>query len=269
PGPYSGSVRFGDSSVGGVAIPASEAPLAIDHDRLRLAAPVTLSLLGGDVELSALSVASAEDAEASLRLDGLDAATIGRVVGYPGPLEGFVSSDGPLRIRARPKGIDVLGSVTAHTLGGSVSVSGIRFEDPYSIGRRLHFDADLVDLDLEKISRSLAYGEITGNLNGEARDLVASGFGLESLTLRFAANETDDRPTAASVKAIRQIPFLSSEGDLTLNGFLFNMINSFGYSRFGAVAVLRGYRFVIPGRHDADGDDVFPGRLAPAPRRRP
>ncbi len=135
----------------------------------------------------------------------------------------------------------------------------MRVEEPLSTLPRLGLDAELIDLDLEKVTDAFAFGEITGSLDGEIRDIVTSPLGIERFAARLGARESEGRPARASLKAIRQIPYLSAEGRLTLQGTLFNLFNAFGYSRFGAVAVLDGDLFDLRGRYDARGRDLYGG----------
>jgi len=259
-----GFLRVGEVDVGGVTTGAFELPLEFSPGGVRLKEPSRIYVLGGEIEIESFHAASFDDAEAVVHVREIDAARIGRAAGLPIALAGVVESDGPLSFTARPGEIDGRGAIVARVLGGDVRAGAFRVETPFSSVPRLGFDATLSHLDLEKVTAALAYGEISGDLSGEVRGVVVSRFGPERFALRFEGRGTDERPARASVKAIRELPFLSSSGRLTLQGFLFNAINAFGYSRFGAVAVLDDERFVVRGRYDADGLDLYgaPGALA-------
>lgn len=256
-GPRPGFLRIDAATVRGVRVEGLDLPLLFAPGRVLLLEPKSVSVFGGEIEVADLRYAAGTGAAASFVMRGLDAALIGHALDSPVALAGGVESEGPLVMTASESGIRFAGTVVARVLGGDVRIGGLGVDDPLGSVPRFRFDADAVDLDLEKLTAALAYGEMTGNFSGEARGVVVSPHGLERFAARFEARATEGRPAKASVKAIREIPFLATEGRLTLQGILFRAINSFSYSRFGGIAALEGDLFHVRGRYAEDGRDLY------------
>ena len=128
----------------------------------------------------------------------------------------------------------------------------------------IRLDAALANISLEQLSKTFAFGRISGILEGTVADLIItdvqpSQFGAD---LHSVDRGTDQR---ISVEALNKITVLSSgQSAGALYGGLAGLFDSFRYSKLGFKAILRNDRLVLRGVESrGDQEYLVVGSLLP------
>jgi hypothetical protein len=111
----------------------------------------------------------------------------------------------------------------------------------------IRLDAALANIDLEQLSKTFAFGRISGILEGTVADLIIT----DGQPAQFSADlRSVDRggEQRISVEALNKITVLSSgQSAGALYGGLASLFDSFRYSKLGFKAILRNDRLVLRG----------------------
>ena len=126
-------------------------------------------------------------------------------------------------------------------------MSKLEIENPFSSLASIRLDARLANIELEQLSRTFAFGQISGILEGTIADLIIT----DGQPAQFVADlHSVDRGTEQriSVEALNKITVLSSgQGAGALYGGLAGLFDSFRYSKLGFKATLRNDRLTLRG----------------------
>jgi hypothetical protein len=214
--------------------------------------PVRLELFGGRLELgrTALRLDPASggfSGAGSLALRDIDISKF-PVQSPQFKLTGRVQADFThLDISSRR--IAVSGRGEASVFGGQVVLRDLVVTDPFVPGRSISLNVDLVDLDLKKLTDEVPFGEVTGIVRGEIRDLVIAYRQPESFYFRIESVPRRGVPQTFSLKAVDNLTVLSS-GQQASGGtgnFWMSFIRGFRYKKLGIVSTLRNDTFTLNG----------------------
>jgi hypothetical protein len=214
--------------------------------------PVTLELFGGRLELGR-TVFRYDPATGSFRGVGSLALRDIDIARFPiaSPqfkLTGKIRAEFP-RLDIGPELIGVSGRGEAEVFGGKIVLRDLAVSDPFTPGRSISLNVDLVDLDLKKLTDEVPFGEVTGIVSGEVRGLVLTynqparfDFRLESVPRKGVAQ-------TFSLKAVDNLTVLSSgqQASAGTGGFWMRFIRGFRYQKLGIVSTLRNDTFTLSG----------------------
>ncbi len=226
---------------------------------------ICLDAFGGRVRLSDLSiegVASVDTLDraavvAKVGLDRLEVESILPSLHAAYPFEATLYTERDLEVSIGPSELWVAGTILGDAFGGQMRFDKIRGERPLSRLSRFRASASARGISLAQVTQAFRYAEVSGIVDGDIAYVTLSAGRLESFLARFRSVETDGVPQHLATRALRQIPFLSREGRLTLQGSLVNLLGRIRYSRFGAALGMRFDEFQFHGRFDEDGNDLF------------
>jgi hypothetical protein len=148
------------------------------------------------------------------------------------------------------------GEVQAALFGGQVRIAKLEIENPFSALASIKLDAQLTDIELEQLSKTFAFGRISGTLEGSVDGLVLTAGQPSELSadLRSVDRGGEQR---ISVEALNKITVLSSGQEAgALYGGLASFFDSFRYSKLGFKAHLKNDRLTLRGV-ESRGDQEY------------
>ncbi len=145
--------------------------------------------------------------------------------------------------------IAVAGRGEADVFGGQVILRDLAVDRPFSEARTISLNVDLLDLDLKRLTDEVPFGEVTGIVRGEIRDLVLSYGQPERFELRIESVPRKGVPQTFSLKAVDNLTVLSSgeQASAGTSQFWMRFIRGFRYERLGIVSTLRNDTFTLNG----------------------
>ena len=237
-------MRFGQTTVG-----RTSATLSLLNNELRFHQALRATIFDGEIIVGNLLwpnvIGHPKQLSFSLDTKRLQLQEMTRALGWPsfsGTLTGSIpevqSSDTTLRTK---------GEIQAELFGGRVRMSRLEIENPFSTLAAIRLDAILTNIDLERLSKTFAFGRISGILEGTVGDLIIT----DGQPAQFGADlHTVDRggEQRISVEALDKITVLSSgQSAGGLYGGLAGFFDSFRYSKLGFKAILRNDRLTLRG----------------------
>jgi hypothetical protein len=255
----SGVVQIGSLSAAGITAAGIAVPLQVEVNRITLAEPVRVALLGGALDLMRLAVNIPHDAapraDVALAVRQLDLAQISRAAGWPA-LSGMVSGEIP-NLSASEGRIRSDGEIRVAVFGGEARVRNVRVEELLSPVPALGLDLDFENLSLGEMTQALEVGRITGLARGGVRDLAI----VNGQPLRFEAwMETVPRAGVSqriSVTAIRQLSILGGAGGDPLTQGLLSFFDEYRYAKMGFRCRLENDRFTLRGVEQFEGQEYL------------
>jgi hypothetical protein len=214
--------------------------------------PLSLELFGGRLELGRTTF-RIDPQTGSLRGIGSLALREVDISRFPvqSPqfkLTGKVRAEFP-RLDISSDEIAISGRGEADVFGGKVVLRDLAVARPFAANRTISLNVDLLDLDLKKLTDEVPFGEVTGIVSGEVRNLVISygqperfDFHLESVPRKGVAQ-------TFSLKAVDNLTVLSSGQQASggTGGFWMSFIRGFHYQKLGLVSTLRNDTFTLNG----------------------
>jgi hypothetical protein len=237
-------MRFGQTTVGRMS-----ATLSLFNNELRFHQALHGTIFGGEIIVGNLLWPSVinNPKQISFSLDAkrLQLQALTQALGWPsfsGTLTGTIpeiqSSDTTLRTK---------GEIQAEIFGGRLRMSKLEIENPFSSLAAIRLDANLTNIELEQLSKTFAFGRISGILEGTVGDLIIT----DGQPAQFGADlHSVDRggEQRISVEALNKITVLSSgQSAGALYGGLAGFFDSFRYSKLGFKAILRNDRLTLRG----------------------
>lgn len=220
--------------------------------------PFSISLFGGALEFGRTSLlidpqTSAFRGLSSLRLIALD---ISRTPLNTAQfrLSGKVEADFSA-VEITPQKVDIQGEGKIDIFGGRATVRNMAVVNPLSKNRTISLNVDLEDIDLKKLTDTVPFGEVTGILRAEIRDLTFSYGQPERFSLKLESVKKKGVAQTFSLKAVDNLTVLSSgqQASVGTGSFWMRYIRGFRYDRIGIVSTLRNDTFTLNGTIKENG----------------
>ena len=214
--------------------------------------PLSLDLFGGRLELGR-TIFRFDPASGtfrglgSLALRDIDIARF-PIASPQFKLTGKIQADFP-RLDIGTDMIGVSGRGEANVFGGKIVLRDLAVTNPFVPGRSISLNIDLVDLDLKKLTDEVPFGEVTGIVRGEVRDLVITYGQPERFDFRLESVPRKGVAQTFSLKAVDNLTVLSSGQQASggTSGFWMSLIRGFRYQKLGIVSTLRNDTFTLNG----------------------
>lgn len=214
--------------------------------------PLSLDLFGGRLELGRTTfrfdpASGTFHGLGSLALRDIDIARF-PIASPQFKLTGRIQADFP-RFDIGPDLIGVSGRGEADVFGGKIVLRDLAVTNPFAPGRSISLNIDLVDLDLKKLTDEVPFGEVTGIVRGEVRDLVITYGQPERFDFRLESVPRKGVSQTFSLKAVDNLTVLSSGQQASggTSGFWMSLIRGFRYQKLGIVSTLRNDTFTLNG----------------------
>jgi len=174
------------------------------------------------------------------------------------PLNGIFHVDMP-RITIDQQKITTAGQMQIDVFQGRATVTDVKIDRPFSKNRTFFCDLEFRNFNLEKLTDSMAFGKVTGFIEGEVNDLAVSYGQPEQFSLRIDSVEKKGMPQRFSMKAVDDISILSS-GEKTSMGsaeLLSHFVSSFRYKKIGIFCSLKNDNFTLRGTIKENGKEIL------------
>jgi hypothetical protein len=244
----------------------SPAAVSLHENELRFHEPLRLAAFGGEISIGDLRWADVirqpKQLTFSFDTKQLQLQELTETFDWPrfsGTLTGSIP-----QVQSTGAILKTNGEIRAEVFGGRVRVSKLEIDDPFSALAAIRLDAALANIDLEQLSKTFAFGRISGILEGTVADLIIT----DGQPAQFGADlHSVDRggEQRISVEALNKITVLSSgQSAGALYGGLAGLFDSFRYSKLGFKAILRNDRLVLRGVETrGDQEYLVVGSLLP------
>jgi hypothetical protein len=214
------------------------AALALESgaEGVRLAAPLAVPLLDGELQVETFELGRDDKANMRWLLDAaltpVSMQAFTAALGWPsmaGTLSGMVP-----RVRYQDEELTVGGTLLVQAFDGAVTVRNLRIRQPLGLVPRLWADARLEALDLKTLTRTFSFGRIEGRLQGEVNNLYMEAWQLVAFDAHFETPPDDDSRHRISQRAVDNISNLGGAGvgGALSRGFM-SVFEDFPYKRLG------------------------------------
>jgi hypothetical protein len=164
-----------------------------------------------------------------------------QVLGWP-EFSGTISGRIP-RLTFKDKVLSFDGDLEARVFDGRMVVSKLRLEDPLGVWPRLFGDVDVDNLDLESVTGTFSFGEITGRLSGYIHGIELFAWQPVAFDAVLETPPGDRSEHRISQRAISNISAIGggSGGNAmaALSGGLLRFFENFKYARLGLACKLQ------------------------------
>jgi hypothetical protein len=214
--------------------------------------PLALELFGGRLELGRTTFRV--DAQSGA-LRGIGSLALREIDISRFPIEspqfkltGKIRAEFP-RLDISSREIAISGRGEADVFGGKVILRDLAVARPFAANRSISLNIDLLDLDLKKLTDEVPFGEVTGIVSGEVRNLVISYGQPERFEFRLESVPRKGVAQTFSLKAVDNLTVLSSgqQASAGTGGFWMSLVRGFRYQKLGLVSTLRNDTFTLNG----------------------
>ena len=248
--PALGSLSIERARFGTQQLAPMTTTVSLTNNALRLHQPLRLSLFGGEVELRDLAwpdiVRDPKAVTFSADTKRLQLQDLTEAFDWPrfsGQLNGAIPE-----VESAGQTLRTRGEIQAELFGGHMRLSKLEIENPFSALASIKMSAKLESIQLEQLSKTFAFGRISGILEGTIDDLVITDGQPSQLRADLHSVERSGFDQRISVDALNKITVLSSGQEAgALYGGLAGFFDSFRYSKLGFKATLRNDRLTLRG----------------------
>ncbi|MFQ6083376.1 MAG: hypothetical protein ACE5WD_08455 [Candidatus Aminicenantia bacterium] len=152
-------------------------------------------------------------------------------------------------IKINSKMITTQGRVEMNIFDGKVTVKNIKIIKPFSKGRVISCDIIPKDLNLEKITNSIPFGQVTGIIKGEIKDLAFSYGQPERFVMHLESVRRKGIPQKFSFGAVNDLAVIGSGEGVSLSSKrgLNRFVSEFIYKKIGISCSLKNDMFTLRG----------------------
>ena len=249
------SARFGTET-----IPTISATLSLWNNSLQFHQPIRLPIYGGSLRISGVSwndlIGAPHAVSLSLDADNLQLLKLTEALGwyrFGGTLTGSIP-----KIEWSGESLRSQGQIQVDVFGGRVQISQLEMENPFSFVPSIKLDARFQDIQLEQLSKTFAFGRISGILEGTVSDLVVANKQPSQFRADIHSVEKRGFSQRISVEALNKITVLSSGNDAgALYGGIAGFFDTFGYSKLGFRATLKNDKLTLRGVESRDSQEYL------------
>ena len=251
PLPEEGSLRIGEFQSPFLTLKPVAVSLRVGANAFAIE-PIALELFGGRLELGRTTFRI--DAQSGA-LRGIGSVALREIdisrFPIPSPqfkLTGKIRAEFP-RLDISSREIAISGRGEADVFGGKVVLRDLAVARPFAANRSISLNIDLLDLDLKKLTDEVPFGEVTGIVSGEVRNLVISYGQPERFDFRLESVPRKGVAQTFSLKAVDNLTVLSSgqQASAGTGGFWMSLVRGFRYQKLGLVSTLRNDTFTLNG----------------------
>lgn len=210
----------------------------------RMLEAAKLPVFDGGLAISTFEVRDAGLPSMSLLFDAtlepISMRRICQVLGWP-EFSGTVAGRIP-RLTFKDRILSLDGDLEARVFDGHIVVSRLRLEDPLGAWPRLFADIDLNNLDLQAVTGTFSFGEITGRLSGSIHALELFAWrpvAFDAVLATPAGDRSEHRISQRAVSNISAIGGGSSGNTMVaLSSGVLKFFENFKYERLGLACKL-------------------------------
>ncbi|HME45138.1 MAG TPA: hypothetical protein VKF36_18740 [Syntrophorhabdales bacterium] len=238
-------------------------PFIVSRNSLRLLKAIDLKLYGGEFHLSRLEGQDLLSADRifnlALSLNHIDLALLTEDV-LGDRVTGTINADLPGVVFQSGGWRSTKGQLQAGIFGGVVEVHRLFGHDLFSESRKIGCDIFFRDIDLERVTRKITLGKMTGILKGSVANLVIEYGQPARFFLDVESDPTKKVSQTISVTAVENLSILgtgSSAVSSVLNSGFHKFFKEYPYSRIGILCTLENDTFSIRGKIHEEGKEYL------------
>jgi hypothetical protein len=222
---------------------------------MRLAAPLVLEVLGGRVTFDELGVSLPDGGQADVHLeasiDGLEMEQLTAALDWPA-FSGEISGKIP-GVSLKDGVLSVDGEIDMIAFGGQLLLTGLSIERPFGVLPSLAADIEASNLNLELLTSTFSFGQISGRLDGHVRDLRMLDWKPVAFDAWLGTPERQEGSNDISRQAVNRLTTIGGGSATTLlTGPVLRLFNNFSYRRLGLGCRLQNNVCDVRGLDDDD-----------------
>jgi hypothetical protein len=232
------AVRWQGGSLLGLAIGAAELQFNTGGRQFRLLQPARIPLLDGALALESFRIRNAGQPSVAFMVDAtlepIEVRQLCKAFGWPefgGRVGGTLSK---LRMR---EGVITLGTtLNAQVFAGTLALSDLRLQQPFSQWPRFSSNVAFDNLDLELMTSAFSFGRITGRLSGRVEGLRLFNWSPVAFDARLYTPPGDRSKHRISQRAVENIGSIGGGGagvTAALSSGFLRFFDDFNYDRLG------------------------------------
>ena len=171
------------------------------------------------------------------------------------PLSGKISGEIP-RLTYVNNRLSMDGDLSVNVFDGTVVLGELEIDQLFSTVPVLESEIEIQGLDLEALTDTFSFGNISGTLNGAIRDLKLEAWHPISFRAEVATPAGDEKPHRISQQAVDNLGRLGAGTGTALSQGWLGLIPSYSYGRLGISCQLTNGYCQMGGVEDA-GDGSF------------
>ena len=228
----------------------------------RVLKPTVLPVLDGGLSIDSLSVRDLGEPQMSLRfaaeLQPISVALLSKAFGWPefsGKLEGRIPE-----VSLQEDMLSLGGDLEMSAFGGQIVVNGLKLKNPLGIYPRLNANIKARGLDLQAVTGTFEFGEITGRLDADIAGLELFRWAPIKFDARLYTPPGDKSRHLISQRAVKNLSNIGGSGGsvaaVLQSGFL-RFFENFRYSRLGLSCRLDNETCFMDGIEPQQGDAYY------------
>ncbi len=208
----------------------------VSNDRnIKIASWRDVAIFDGEFHMDALELVDFGSPQMSVSLSGtLRPITLSAVTSAFGwtPMSGKLSGTIP-RLTYSANRLEMDGDLEVKVFDGRIVIGQLRIDELLSTVPVLSANIRLEQLDLEALSHTFSFGNITGRLDGEITDLVLQAWQPIEFDASFATPIGDDTPHRISQQAVNNLGRLGAGTATGLAQGWLGLVANYSYGRLG------------------------------------
>lgn len=227
--------------LGRINLGAAQVSLDSEPGIFAIVEPLHLDMLGGRFSLNDLKVmlpgvSSGQAGEPDIRLQAslekLEMEQVTAALGWP-TFQGEISGEIP-GVRLEEGVLEVDGEIRVGVFDGSISIGDLRIERPFGVLPSLAGTLEATNLDLEMLTSTFSFGQISGRLDGFVHDLRMLDWQPVAFDAWFGTPLNQSRSKGISRQAVNHLTTLGGGSATTaLTSPILRLFNNFSYRRLG------------------------------------
>ncbi|MEA2658834.1 MAG: hypothetical protein QOF64_1430, partial [Candidatus Binatota bacterium] len=257
--PRAGTLSIGGGRIAKETLPPIGTTLSLSDNSLRFLQPLRVGIFGGEIAITDLAWPDVIHYPKRLSFSGelkrVRLADMTDALQWP-HFDGTITGSIP-EVQSTEDLLRTRGEIQAELFGGHVRIGKLEIEEPFSSLASIKLTAALESIQLEQLSKTFAFGSISGVLQGTIDDLVLTNGQPSQLRADLHSVERSGVDQRISVEALNQITVLSSGQEAgALYSGLAGFFDSFRYSKLGFKATLKNDRLTLRGV-ESEGDKEY------------
>jgi hypothetical protein len=268
--PYVSTLGWRQGRLYGVTLGESGLKLTASGRSFRLLEPVRIPVLDGALRIDRLRMRHVGQPNMWLRLDAeiepISMVLISKALDLP---EFGGTFSGTIPTASLDDGVLTFGgNLEAQVFDGRITVRDVRLEEPLGRFPRLLANVSVDRLDLQQVTGTFSFGEITGRLSGEVNGLELFDWEPVRFDAWFATPPGDRSRRRISQRAIANISSIGGGGGVTaaLQTGVLKFFEDFRYDRLGLSCRLENDVCRMSGVGPARGGGYYIVRGSGVPR---
>jgi hypothetical protein len=220
--------------------------------QFRLLERASIPLLDGAIDLESFRVRNLGEPTVAFMVDAvirpISASRLCRAFGWPefgGRVGGTIS-----KLRLRDNMVTLGTTLQAQVFDGSIRISDLRLEQPFSQWPRFAANIAMEQLDLNLVTSAFSFGGMTGRLSGEINGLKLFNWQPVAFDAKLYTPADDRSRHRISQRAVQNIGSIGGGGagvTAALSGGVMKFFDDFNYDRLGLSCRLENEVCVLDG----------------------